>query len=123
MPGLMLAGLFMIWTLIACKLSGGYNSPNPVAAAAAQIKENVEGNMKALVRVLPFLMVVLGILFALYGGVATPSEAAGVGAFLCLALAIIVYRMWQVKPISNIMRDALRESVMIMLIIATRAMW
>lgn len=27
--------------------------------------------------------------------------------------------MWQVKPISNIMRDALRESVMIMLIIAT----
>ncbi len=110
-PGLMLAVLFMVWTLIACKLAGGYNTPNPVAQVAAQVKENVEGNLKALVRVLPFLLVVMGILFALYGGVATPSEAAGVGAFLCLVLAIAVYRMWQAKPVGNIMRDALRESV------------
>lgn len=118
LPGLMLAGLFMIWTLIACKLAGGYHAPNPVAEAAASIKQNVESNMQALVRVLPFLVVVTGILFALYGGVATPSEAAGAGAFLCLALAIIVYRMWQWRPIKTIVRDALRESVMIMLIIA-----
>ncbi|EPC02117.1 C4-dicarboxylate ABC transporter [Litchfieldella anticariensis FP35 = DSM 16096] len=120
-PGFMLAGLFMIWTLIACKLAGGYG--NPLAATAESVKrtirENVDANLKALVRVLPFLAVVLGILFALYGGVATPSEAAGVGAFLCLALAIVIYRMWQVGPIKLIMRDSLRESVMIMLIIAS----
>lgn len=114
----MLAALFMIWTLIACKLSGGYNTPNPIAAAA-QVKENVEGNLKALFRVLPFLVVVAGILFTLYGGVATPSEAAGVGAFLCIALAVVVYRMWQARPLKVILRDALRESVMIMLIIAS----
>ncbi|KXS37592.1 TRAP transporter large permease [Modicisalibacter tunisiensis] len=116
MPGLMLAGLFMAWTLIACKLAGGYQ--NPVAEAASAVKQNVEGNLKALVRVVPFLIVVSGILFALYGGLATPSEAAGAGAFLCLALAIVVYRMWQAKPLKVILRDALRESVMIMLIIA-----
>ncbi|NIC05616.1 TRAP transporter large permease [Halomonas sp. DX6] len=115
-PGFMLAGLFMAWTMIACRLAGGY--ANPLAQAAGQIKENVETNMRALVRVLPFLAVVGGILFALYGGVATPSEAAGVGAFLCLALAVIIYRMWQVGPIKLIMRDSLRESVMIMLVIA-----
>ncbi|WP_336367972.1 TRAP transporter large permease [Marinobacter sp. C2H3] len=117
LPGLMLAGLFMVWTLIACRLAGGYDTPNPVAEMAAQVTENVKGNMRALIRVLPFLAVVLSILFALYGGAATPSEAAGVGAFLCLVLAIIVYRMWRAKPIGDIMRDALRESVMIMLII------
>ncbi|SHF85071.1 TRAP transporter, DctM subunit [Modicisalibacter ilicicola DSM 19980] len=117
LPGLMLAGLFMAWTLIACKLAGGYG--NPMAEAAASVKGNVESNLKALVRVLPFIAVVTGILFALYGGVATPSEAAGAGAFLCLALAILVYRMWQVKPLKTVMRDALSESVMIMLIIAT----
>lgn len=116
LPGLMLAALFMVWTVIACKLAGGYD--NPLAAAAEQAKANVESNLKALVRVLPFIVVVTGILFALYGGVATPTEAAGVGAFLCLALAIVVYRMWQVKPLKLIMRDGLRESVMIMLIIA-----
>lgn len=120
-PGFMLAGLFMIWTMIACKLAGGYN--NPMAESAERfkqtVKQNVDANLKALVRVLPFLGVVAGILFALYGGVATPSEAAGVGAFLCLALAILIYRMWQLGPIKLIMRDSLRESVMIMLVIAT----
>ena len=120
MPGLMLAGLFMIWTMVACQLAGGYS--NPLAQAASQmqknIKANVDTNLKALVRVLPFLAVIAGILFALYGGVATPSEAAGVGAFLCVALAVLIYRMWQIGPLKNIMRDSLRESVMIMLIIA-----
>ncbi|WKD27790.1 TRAP transporter large permease [Halomonas sp. KG2] len=124
-PGFMLAGLFMIWTMIACKLAGGYNNSmnNPVAESVERlkqnVKQNVDTNLKALVRVLPFLGVVAGILFALYGGVATPSEAAGVGAFLCLALAILIYRMWQLGPIKLIMRDSLRESVMIMLVIAT----
>lgn len=120
MPGLMLAGLFMIWTMVACRLAGGYT--NPMAQAAGKMKENikanVDSNLKALVRVLPFLGVIAGVLFALYGGVATPSEAAGVGAFLCVALAVLVYRMWQIGPLKNIMRDSLRESVMIMLIIA-----
>ncbi|MBE0489730.1 MAG: TRAP transporter large permease [Halomonas sp.] len=121
MPGLMLAGLFMIWTMIACRLEGGYN--NPMSRTAERVKENIKANvdtnLKALVRVVPFLLVIVGILFALYGGVATPSEAAGVGAFLCVALAVLIYRMWQVKPIKLIMRDSLRESVMIMLVIAT----
>jgi C4-dicarboxylate transporter, DctM subunit len=120
-PGLMLAGLFMIWTMIACRLEGGYN--NPMAQTAERMKENIKANvdtnLKALVRVLPFLAVIAGILFALYGGVATPSEAAGVGAFLCVALAVLIYRMWQAGPIKLIMRDSLRESVMIMLVIAT----
>ncbi|SHK76389.1 TRAP transporter large permease [Halomonas caseinilytica] len=119
-PGFMLAGLFMVWTIIACKLTGGYQAP--IAQTTERLKEtvktNVDSNIKALIRVLPFLAVVAGILFALYGGVATPSEAAGVGAFLCLALAILIYRMWQVGPIKLIMRDSLRESVMIMLVIA-----
>ncbi|MDN3519981.1 TRAP transporter large permease [Halomonas ramblicola] len=119
-PGFMLAGLFMVWTLIACKLAGGYDNPMTLATEKIKqtVRQNVDANLKALVRVLPFLAVVLGILFALYGGIATPSEAAGVGAFMCLALAIIIYRMWQVQPIKLIMRDSLRESVMIMLIIA-----
>jgi tripartite ATP-independent transporter DctM subunit len=114
-PGIMLAGMFMIWTLIACKLAGGYG--DTVAEAAAQVKRNVQDNIRAMVRVIPFLFVVLAVLFALYGGVATPSEAAGAGALLCLVLAVVVYRMWQFKPLKLIFRDTLRESVMVMLII------
>ena len=32
-------------------------------------------------------------MYSLYGGVATPSEAAGVGAALCLIMAVVIYRL------------------------------
>jgi len=115
-PGFMLAALFIVWTIIACKLAGGYG--NEAARAAAMVKRTLRQNIDSMIRVLPFLAVVVGILFTLYGGVATPSEAAGAGAFLCILLAVVIYRMWQWKPLKLIFRDTLRESVMIMLIIA-----
>jgi len=73
------------------------------------MKDNVEGNMKRPDTGACLLMVLCQVFcFALYGGVATP-RAAGRGAFLCLALAFIcVQECGQVKPITIIMRDALR---------------
>ena len=63
-------------------------------------------------------------MYVLYGGVATPSEAAGVGAALCVMLAIVIYRhvaadadWWQ------ILRDTMRESVMILTIIAAAVLF
>ncbi len=73
--------------------------------------------MAALPRVLPFLGIVVAILFVLYGGVATPSEAAGVGALFCLLLVIVIYRLFSVRSLARVFRDTLRESVMIMMII------
>jgi len=70
-----------------------------------------------LPRVLPFLAIVVGILYVLYGGVATPSEAAGVGAVFCLLLVVVIYRIWNFATFSTIFRDTLRDSVMIMMII------
>src|SRR5580765_6125948 len=43
----------------------------------------------------PFVAIIIGVMYVLYGGVATPSEAAGVGAALCVILAVLIYRMWQ----------------------------
>jgi tripartite ATP-independent transporter DctM subunit len=71
-----------------------------------------------LPKVLPFLAIIVGILYVLYGGVATPSEAAGVGAMLCLVLAVAIYRMWHVPQLFQVFRESTRESVMIMMIIA-----
>src|SRR5690606_30739845 len=62
--------------------------------------------------------IVAGILFVLYGGVATPSEAAGVGALFCLVLVVVVYKMFSAKPFLSMFRDSTKESVMIMMIIA-----
>jgi tripartite ATP-independent transporter DctM subunit len=62
-------------------------------------------------------------MYVLYGGVATPSEAAGVGAAFCVLLAILIYRMWRVPEWWLILRDTMRESVMILTIIAAAVLF
>ena len=62
-------------------------------------------------------------MYALYGGIATPSEAAGVGAAMCLILAILIYRLWRPDQIWHILRDTMRELVMILTIIATAVLF
>ncbi len=67
---------------------------------------------------LPFLGIILGVLYAMYGGTATPSETAAVGALLCLVIAMIIYKMWHPRDIWVALRDSTKESVMILFIIA-----
>ncbi|MCB1416255.1 MAG: TRAP transporter large permease [Phyllobacteriaceae bacterium] len=111
LPGLMLTGLFMAWTIYSCWRNG---------LSLNELSERYSWKQKfeVLPRVLPFLMIIAGILYVLYGGVATPSEAAGVGALFCLVLVVVIYRMFRLKPIVTMFRDTARESVMIMMIIA-----
>jgi tripartite ATP-independent transporter DctM subunit len=73
--------------------------------------------LELLPRLLPLIAVIIGVIYALYGGIATPSEAAGVGAALCLIMVIVIYRMWHWSDIWGIVRDAMRESGMLLLII------
>ncbi len=109
-PGIMLTVMFMAWTVFSCRMRGiGMGD----VTRAYSLKEKLE----VLPRVLPFLAIIAGILFVLYGGVATPSEAAGAGALFCLVLVVVIYRMWQPAPIVRMFRDTLRESIMIMMII------
>ena len=114
LPGLMLTIYFMIWTIIACKRKG-------LGLSELTERFTMKQRFAALPRVLPFLAIIVGVLYVLYGGVATPSEAAGVGALFCLVLVAVVYglfsKSWQFRQMPVILRDTLKESVMIMLII------
>ena len=49
---------------------------------------------QSIPKIAPFILIIVGVMYTLYGGVATPSEAAGVGAALCVVMAIVIYRMW-----------------------------
>ncbi|MBS0223432.1 MAG: TRAP transporter large permease [Proteobacteria bacterium] len=71
----------------------------------------------ALPRVLPFVLLLTGVMFALYGGFATPSETAGLGAVLALLLIAGIYNTWRPKQLEPIMLNTIRESTMLMLII------
>jgi len=70
-----------------------------------------------LPRVLPFVLLLTGVMIALYGGYATPSETAGLGAVLAMALIAVIYGVWKPRDLSPILVATLRESTMLMLII------
>lgn len=111
-PGLMLTAMFMIWALIDARRQGYHFR---VAGLTYTLKQKLE----ILPRVLPMLVIIAAIMFVLYGGIATPSEAAGAGAMLTLIVVIVVYRLFNIRPFIGIFGSAMRESVMIMMIMAS----
>jgi C4-dicarboxylate transporter DctM subunit len=116
MPGILLTTLFMLWTIFYIWRSG-------FRAYAPAFRYSWKEKFQSIPKVAPFLLIVIGVMYVLYGGVATPSEAAGVGAALCVVLAILIYRMWSVKAWWEILRSTTRESVMILMIIATAVLF
>ena len=116
LPGIMLTALFMAWSLYYAKRNGFHFK---IGDKGYSWKEKFE----ILPKIFPFLMIIVFVLYALYGGVATPSEAAGVGAFICIILVVVIYKMRNIHEHWDILRSAMRESVMIMMIIAAAALF
>jgi len=120
MPGLLLTTLFMAWALFAA-WRGGYRFN--LSDAGYTLRQKIA----ILPRVLPFLFIIAGVLYVLYGGIATPSEAAGVGALFCILVVVVIYglimRNWAPIRIWDILGDTMRESVMILMIIGASALF
>jgi len=115
-PGLMLTSFFMIWTIFAIWRSG-------FKSHAEGFRYTWKEKFTSVPKIAPFLFIIAGVMYALYGGIATPSEAAGVGAAMCLVLAVMIYRLWTPAQIWHILRDTMRESVMILTIIAAAVLF
>src|SRR5256714_10376863 len=111
MPGLMLTGLFMAWTLFIIWKRG-------FREHAPEFRFTWWQRCQSIPKVAPCIIIIIGVMYVLYGGIATPSEAAGVGAAFCVVLAVLIYRMWSPISLWHILRDTTRESVMILMIIA-----
>ena len=116
LPGLMLTGLFVAWGLFHAHRQG-------YRFGGRERHFSWPERLAVLPKVGPFVIVIAAILWVLYGGVATPSEAAGVGAVFCILLVVAIYRMTDVGKIWLMLRDSLKESVMILMIIAGAALF
>ena len=78
---------------------------------------SVRDKFNLLPRVLPFIILLTGVMIALYGGYATPSETAGLGAVLALVLIAAIYNVWSATDLKPILTATLKESTMLMMII------
>lgn len=116
LPGLMLAMMFSTWVVF-------YAWRNGVGKDGRQQRFSWREKFEVLPRVLPFFLIILGILYVLYGGVATPSETAGVGAMLCLLLVTVIYKRWHPRQLSEVFLSSTRESVMIMMIVGAAVLY
>ena len=110
-PGLLLVLLFMAWSIFDTWRQGGGE------VALGRLRYSWVEKFEILPRVLPFIAIILGVLYALYGGVATPSETAAVGALLCVIVAVLIYKLYSPRALWAVLRDSTRESVMILFII------
>jgi C4-dicarboxylate transporter DctM subunit len=121
-PGLLLVVLFAGYAVvrarkeyqIALKI---YEEGGAKSAYLDKEHFTLAQKVEMLPRVLPFLVLLIGVMVALYGGYATPSETAGLGGLLALGLVAVVYGLWRPKDVMPILSSTLKESTMLMLII------
>ena len=52
---------------------------------------------------MPFLILLIGVMGALYGGFASPGETAGLGSMLALALITVIYGAWRYRDLSPLL--------------------
>ena len=121
-PGVLLVVLFSSYAVIRWRKEFG--TATQAASTGADRSEILRQDtytfrekMAALPRVLPFLVLLTGVMVALYGGIATPSETAGLGAILALVLIAVVYGAWRLSDLKPIFAGTLGESGMLLLII------
>ena len=114
MPGLMLAGLYIGFILILGRLRPELMPPIP-EAERAEIRGWALAR-KAVYSLAPSLLLVAGVLGTIIGGIAAPTEAAGVGAVLSIVIALIYGRL-TFAMIWSAAQSALRISAMIFFIL------
>ena len=114
MPGLMLAGLYIGFILLIGRLKPDLMPPIP-----EEERSQIRGwalAWKAVYSLAPPLLLVAGVLGTIIGGIAAPTEAAGVGAVLAIAIALIYGRL-TLSMIWSAAHSALRISAMIFFIL------
>src|ERR1700709_605354 len=121
-PGLLLVTLFGIYAVFRFRKEYAtahalYTATGTEAAILHHDDFTMAQRFSALPRVLPFVLLLTGVMVALYGGHATPSETAGLGGLLALVLIALIYSVWRPSDLAPILKSTIRESTMLMMII------
>jgi tripartite ATP-independent transporter DctM subunit len=107
-PGLMLAGLFMLVVIVACTVKPAWGG------------QRIEASWGERLRSLQHLLPPLGIFFlvvgSIYAGLATPTEAAALGVVGALVLAAFSRRL-SLRMLRDALEGTMKSTAMIMLIV------
>ncbi len=107
LPGLLMGlSLMMIIAVLARRKNFALEAPTPLRAMP-----------KLTLQAFPALMMPVILLFGIYGGATTPTEAAAVAAAYAFILAAVFYRSLTLRSLYAILSDSARSSAAVGLVI------
>ncbi len=105
-PGIVLCLLFCIYIVIS---SGKEKNVTFVKYSFAE-------KMASLIKILPVVILIILVIGSIYGGIATPTEAAGLGAIGSIIIAAAMRRL-KMKDLFQALRNSVKTCAMITIII------
>jgi len=113
-PGLLLAALYLLYILARCYINPSLGPPlSSQERAAISKRALLTMTLKSLV---PPMILVVGVLGSIFMGIATPTEASGVGAFLSL-LMVIAYKKFTLEGLYLALIATAKASTMVIIVI------
>ena len=127
-PGVLLVACFAAYAVyrFRCEYRAAEATHRGGGAKSAYLDDDqytLRERIMLLPRVLPFIVLLTGVMIALWGGFASLSETAGLGAILALILIATIYGIRTPRQLAPILASTLRESSMLMLIIGMSAFY
>lgn len=113
-PGLILSTLYIGYILIACFLKPEWGPTLSAEERAAVPMSKVM--VMCLKSLIPPVILILGVLGSLFAGIATPTEASGVGCFLSF-LMVLAYRKYTHKGFLQAIQNTARVTSMVVVIL------
>ena len=118
LPGLLLVTLYIIYILLAANLRPGIAPPIPKAELDAISRRELAARVgKAL---FPPLFLMISVLGSIFAGIASPTEAAAVGAVGATLLAI-ANRKFNLEMLNQVMRQTTNLTCMVFIILCGAA--
>ncbi len=113
-PGLILSSLYILYILIRCWI----RPEDGPAISKEEAAEVTKGQVAVMVikSLIPPMILIMGVLGSIFTGAATPTEAAGVGAFLAF-LMTVAYRKFTLKGLWSAMVNTARTSSMVIFVL------
>jgi tripartite ATP-independent transporter DctM subunit len=112
-PGLLMVVLFLAYIVLRCWLDPKSGPAAPAAERAIPMRQKLATTLTALVPPVVLVLLVVGSILA---GVASPTEAAAVGAASTIVLSV-ANRMFSWRMFAEVLRQSLSVNAMIMFIV------
>ncbi|MDY0313372.1 MAG: TRAP transporter large permease subunit, partial [Desulfobacterales bacterium] len=113
-PGLLLAVLYLGYIAVRCFLNPAVGPP--ISKEERGEVTNTQIFWMVMKSLVPPMILIMGVLGSLFTGIATPTEASGVGAFLAF-LMVIAYRKFTWKGLQSAVIKTAKTNTMVIFLL------